>query len=129
MQNQVFDAYNEMAQSSYEAMRKLSEINLRASERLLQQQMDLTNAMIEASSKGVDALSKAKGYQELVSTQSKLTQEAGQEWLKNYRMAVEVISQARDQVAEVMDGQMQVANKNIQAAGETLKKAAAKAAA
>ena len=129
MQNQMFDAYNEMAQSNYEAIRKMGEINLRAAERLFEQQIDLTNLMMENSSKSLETLSKAKGYQELVAGQSKLGQEYGQGWLKNYRTAIEVMTEARDKVAAIVDEQMQVANKNIQAAGETLKKAAAKATA
>ncbi len=129
MQNQMFDAYNEMAQSSFETMRKLGEINMRATERLFQQQLDLTNTMLETSAKGMEGTTKAKGYQELVASQAKLTQEYGQEWLKNYRSAIEVLTEARDSAADVMDKQMQLASKNMQAAGETVKKAAAKATA
>lgn len=129
MQNQMFDAYNEMAQGSFEALRKLGEINMRASERLFQQQLDLTSTMMEANAKGMELMNKAKGYQELVSGQAKLAQDYGQEWLKSYRAAIEVLTEARDSAADVMDQQMQVASKNVQAAGETFKKAAAKAAA
>ncbi len=129
MQNQMFDAYNEMAQGSFEALRKLGEINMRAGERLFQQQLDLTSTMMEANAKGMEVVTKAKGYQELVSSQAKLAQEYGQEWLKNYRSAIEVLTEARDSAADVLDQQMQVASKNVQAAGETFKKAAAKAAA
>jgi len=129
MQNQMFDAYNEMAQGSFEALRKLGEINMRAGERLFQQQLDLTSTMMEANAKGMEVMTKAKGYQELVSGQAKLAQDYGQEWLKNYRAAVEVLTEARDSAADVLDQQMQVASKNVQAAGETFKKAAAKAAA
>ncbi len=129
MQNQMFDDYNEMAQGAFEAMRKLGEINMRASERLFQQQMDLTNTMLSTSAKGMEGMTKAKGYQELVTTQAKLAQDYGQEYLKNYRDAVEVLTEARDAAAEVVDQQMQVASKNMQATGETIKKAAAKAAA
>jgi phasin family protein len=129
MQNQMFDDYNEMAQGAFEAMRKLGEINMRASERLFQQQMDLTNTMLSTSAQGMEGMTKAKGYQELVTTQAKLAQDYGQEYLKNYRDAVEVLTEARDAAAEVVDQQMQVASKNMQATGETIKKAAAKAVA
>lgn len=129
MQNQMFDDYNEMAQGAFEAMRKLGEIHMRTSERLFQQQMDLTNTMLSTSAQGMEGMTKAKGYQELVTTQAKLAQDYGQEYLKNYRDAVEVLTEARDAAAEVVDQQMQVASKNMQAAGETIKKAAAKAAA
>ncbi len=129
MQNQIFDDYNEMAQGAFEAMRKLGEINMRASERLFQQQMDLTNTMLSTSAKGMEGVTKAKGYQELATTQAKLAQDYGQEYLKSYRDAVEVLTEARDAAAEVVDQQMQVASKNMQATGETIKKAAAKAAA
>jgi hypothetical protein len=76
MQNQMFDAYNEMAQGAFEAMRKLGEINMRASERLFQQQLDLTNTMMASQcSRAWKAMTKAKGYQELVTTQAKLAQD------------------------------------------------------
>lgn len=129
MQNQMFDAYNEMVQGSFEALRKVGEINMRAGERLLQQQLDLSNTMLETGAKGMESMTKAKGYQELMSSQSKLAQDYGQEWLKGYRAAVDVMTEARDSAAEVMDQQMQVTSKNVQAAGESFKKAAAKAAA
>jgi hypothetical protein len=74
-------------------------------------------------------MTKAKGYQELMASQAKLAQDYGQEFLKSYRSAIEVLTEARDSAADVMDQQMQAASKNVQVASETLKKAAAKAAA
>lgn len=129
MQNVLFDSYTEMTQGSFEAMRKISEINMRVSERLFQKQLDLTNVMMETGAKGLDVMSKAKGYQDLLSSEAKLAQEYGQECLKGYRDAIEALTEARDSMAEVMDHQMQTIAKNVQVAGETVKKAATKAAA
>lgn len=123
MQNQLFDAYNEMTQSSFETLRKLGEINMKAGERLFQQQLELTNTMMETSARSMELMGKAKGYQELVSTQAKLSQDAGHEYLKSYRSTVEVLAEARDATAELLDKQMQEANRKAQEAGEELQKA------
>jgi phasin family protein len=128
MQNPVFDSYNEMAQTSLEALRKMSEINLRASERLFQHQMDLTHSMLESSTRNFEVIGKARGYQELMSSEAKMAQEMGQEWLKNYRETIEVLTTARDAVAEVMNGQVQILNNNLHNTAEMVKNATKAAA-
>jgi hypothetical protein len=141
--NQLFTVYNEMIQDNFETLRQLGEINMRAGERLFEQQLELTNTMIETGAKSMEMFSKARGYQEVLDT-AKLGQEAGEQYMKTVRATVEVLADARDSATEViekqmesakekareasesatqmMDEQMQKAKKNVQSATDEMKK-------
>ncbi|WP_006788003.1 phasin family protein [Thiorhodospira sibirica] len=127
MQNQLIETYNKMAQESFDAMRKLSEINMRTGEHLFKHQLDLGNAWVETGVKGVELMGKAKGYQEMMSGQTKLAQEYAQKCLDTYRTAAEVLTGAREEISKVLDEQTKLAGTNMQAASETFQKAAEKA--
>ncbi len=118
MQNQVFNVYNEMVQDNFETLRRLGEINMRTGERLVEQQLELTNTMIESGAKSMEMFSKARGYQELLNT-AKLGQDAGEQYMKTYRNTVEVLAEARDSMADVIEKQMESAQKKAKEAGDS----------
>ena len=57
--NEMYDMMNKMRQSAFDNTRRLGEIQLKLSEKLMEQQVDLTNAFIESSVKGLELVGKA----------------------------------------------------------------------
>lgn len=120
--NDMYDMMNKMGQSAFETGRRLGEIQLKLSEKLMEQQVDLTNAFVESSIKSLELLGKAKGYQDLVSGQAELVRDYSQRVLESYRTGTDVVSEARESLTKLVDENVEAASKNLKAA--TTKKAA-----
>ena len=122
MQKEIFNSINEFGQTAYDAAMKMGELNLRASEKLIEQQFALTGAMLETSTKSLELMSQAKTPQEILNGQAKLVQDYGQTWLNACRGTVDILAEARDAAGDLID-------ENVKAANEKVKKVAtAKAA-
>lgn len=121
MQKEILNSINEFGQTAYEAAMKLSEVNLRAGEKLLEQQLALTGTLLETGSKNLELMSQAKTPQEVLNGQAKLMQDCGQQWLNTCRGTVEILTEARDAAGELVE-------ENVKTANEKVKQAARKAA-
>ena len=116
MQKEIFNSFNELGQAAYEAARRMGEVNLRASEKLLEQQLALTGALLETGTRGLEMMSQAKTPQDVLNNQGRLVQDYGQQWLKNCRGTVEILAEARDAAGELIE-------ENVKVAGEKVKQA------
>ena len=122
MQKEIFNTFNEMGQAAYEAARRMGEVNLRASEKLLEQQFALTSALLETGTKNLELMSQARTPQEVLNGQVQLAKACGEQWLSSCCGTVEILSEARDSAGELIE-------ENVKAAAANVKKAAtAKAA-
>ena len=122
MQKEIYESINEFGQTAYEAAMRMGELNLRAGEKLLEQQLAMTGALLETGSKNLELMSQAKTPQEVLKGQAKLFQDYGQQWLNTCRGSVEILSEARDAAGELVE-------ENVKAANEKVKQAAAAKAA
>lgn len=122
MQKEIFNSINEFGQTAFDAAMKMGEVNLRAGEKLLEQQFALTGALLETGSKNLELMSQAKTPQEVLNGQAKLVQDYGQQWLNNCRGTVEILSEARDAAGELVE-------ENVKATSEKVKQAANRKAA
>jgi phasin family protein len=122
LMNEMYDMMNKMSQSAFDNARRLGEIQLKLSEKLMEQQVDLTNAFIESSVKGLELVGKAKGYQELVSGQAELVRDYSQKVLEGYRAGTDVVTEVRESLTKMVDENVAEASKTMKAA--TAKKAA-----
>ena len=121
MQKEIYNTFNELGQTAYEAAMKMGEVNLRAGEKLLEQQFALTGALLETGSKNLELMSQARTPQEMLNGQAKLIQDCGQQWLNSCRGTVEIVTEARNAAGELVE-------ENVKAANEKVKHAASKAA-
>lgn len=121
MQQDIFNSINELGQTAYEAARRMGELNLRASEKLLEQQFALTGTLLETGSKSLELMSQAKTPQEVLNGQAKLVQDYGQQWLKSCHGTIEILTEARDAAGELVE-------ENVNVVSEKVKQAASKAA-
>lgn len=118
MQNEFVQSFNELAQEAVDNARKLGEVNLRAGERLFQQQLELANAWMTTTARSWELLGQAKGYQDLVAGQSLLAQEYAQEVQKAFRGGAEIMAEVRQSTAQVLDEGMKTAGEQTKRAGQ-----------
>ena len=122
MQKEIFNSFNELGQAAYEAALRMNEINLRAGEKLLEQQFALTGTLFETGTRNLELMSQARTPQEVLNGQAKLVQDCGQQWLKTCRGTVEILAEARDATGDMVE-------ENVRAASEKVKRAATSKAA
>jgi len=122
MQKDIFNSFNEFGQTTFEAARRLGEVNLSAGEKLLEQQFALTSALLETGARNLELMSQAKTPQEVLNGQAKLVQACGEQWLNNCRGTAEILAEARDAAGELIEENVKVASENVKQA--TTRKAA-----
>ena len=121
MQTNVADVMGQLGQDAFNTAKSLAELNLRTGEKLLQQQLALTEAWLAVGTRNLELLSKAKGYQELLSGQAKLAQECNQQLLDGYQSAAKVVTEATQAYGEWVDDGMKAAAENIKQAAPAKK--------
>jgi phasin family protein len=122
MQKDIFNSFNEFGQTAFEAARRIGEVNLCASEKLLEQQFAMTSALLETSARNLELMSQAKTPQEVLNGQAKLVQAYGEQWLNSCRGTVEILAEVRDTAGELIEENVKVASENVKRA--TTRKAA-----
>ena len=78
MQKEIIDLIEKSTETAMESARKIGELNQRTFEKLFQQQADLAAFYMDASARGLELMSKAKGYQDLIAGQTALLRECGE---------------------------------------------------
>ena len=116
MQKDIFNSFNELGQTAFDAAQRMGEVNLRAGEKLLEQQCALTSALLETGARNLELLSQAKTPQELLNGQVKLVQAVGEQWLSSCRSTVEVLAEARDAAGDLIQENVKVASENVKRA-------------
>lgn len=122
MSQDIFEPWNTLNKNLFESFKKLGELNIRIGEKLLQEQIDLVNSLIEANSRNAESASKAKGVQDVLSNNSAAAQECSKRILQSYRSCADTLANARQEYSSLMEKSLEDANKNFKAANE--KKAA-----
>jgi hypothetical protein len=102
----AMSAMTQMAQTQFETVRKLSEVQLSTSQKLMHQQLDLTHAMLASATRGMESMAQASGYTDWISGESELARSMGEESLKSIRQGLEVLDEARHSMTEILDHHM-----------------------
>ena len=100
---QYTEALNRMGENLIETTRQIAEINVKAGEKLLEQQAEFVGQLVNWSTRHVDFASKAIGYSELFSTQAQIAQEYTQQWVNNWRRSAELVSEASRAIGSAVD--------------------------
>jgi len=116
MQKDIFNTFNEFGQAAFEAARRMGEVNLRAGEKLLEQQLAMTSALLETGARNLELMGQAKTPQEVLSGQAKLVQAYGEQWLNSCRGTAEILAEARDDAGELIEENLKVARENVKRA-------------
>jgi uncharacterized coiled-coil DUF342 family protein len=111
------DVINRLGATVLETSKRITEINFKAGEKLVEQQAELANQWLSATSRSVDVASKGKAYQDLVTAQAQIAQEYGQQLLAAYRKSGEVLEAASKAVAGAVDDAARVAREAVKIPG------------
>lgn len=104
MANQQYaEAFNRLGETVLETTKQIAEINVRAGEKLLEQQAELASQWVNTATRNFDLAAKSMGYQELFAGQAQIAQEYANQLLSGYRRAAEVVSDASKQVAQTVE--------------------------
>jgi phasin family protein len=85
MQKEMIELMEKTAETAMESARKIGELNQRTFEKLFQHQADLASFYMDASARGLELVTKAKGYQDLFAGQTTLLRECGERNLSALR--------------------------------------------
>lgn len=121
---QVIEIIEKSNETVLEAVRKITELNLRTFDKMFQQQADLAAFYMDASTRGVELITQAKGYQDLLAGQTALARELGERGMAAMRAGMtdvyatsneygnliqEGVKRAQEQVAQFSSATMKAA--------------------
>jgi len=124
MQQQTIEIIAKNNETVLEAVRKFSDLNMRTFDKLLQQQAELAAFYLDASARGMELVTKAKGYQDLMAGQTALARELGERGMAAVRTGMadayaasneygnlfqEGVKLTQEQLAQVSGAAMQAA--------------------
>lgn len=124
MQKEMLELITKSTETAMEAARKLSELNMRTFEHMLQQQTEMVSTYMEMATKGIEAAGKAKGVQELISGQAELSREFGERGMEALRKNIAAASETGAEYSALIQENAKTAQEQM----ATLAKAGLKAA-
>ena len=95
MTTEVFETLNKFTQQTLENWKKLGEINLKIGQSLLSEQIELTTALVEATTKSAEEASKTKDVKEIAALQAELAQETGKLLVDSARSTADIRDKIR----------------------------------
>ncbi len=78
MQKEIIELIEQSTETAMESARRIGELNQRTFEKMFQYQADLAAFYMDASARGLELITKAKGYQDLMAGQTALLRECGE---------------------------------------------------
>ena len=96
MENKFIENWQEYGKHAIAAAKELEAINTEVIEKLTGKQMELANTVFETGTKYFGAISEVKGYQELISAQTKLVAELNEKLIEAARGTADIIAQTRE---------------------------------
>ena len=123
MSNEIFETFSAMTQQTLENWKKLGETNLKLTEKILREQVELTNALVETATAGAQEVAATKDVKDLAALQAELAQEYGKKLLESSRSYADIIAEAGKVYNQVFEAGVKTASDNF-AAPKKGKKAA-----
>ncbi|MGE0860136.1 MAG: phasin family protein [Gammaproteobacteria bacterium] len=96
MENKFIENWQEYGKTALESAKELETINTQVIEKITGKQMELANAAFEASTKLFSSLGEVKGYQDLLSEQTKLATEFNEKLLEAARSTADILTESRE---------------------------------
>lgn len=113
MQNELFETLNAMTQQTLENWKKLGETNLRISEKLLKEQVELTTSLVEAATAHAQDITATKDVKEVAALQTEFVQEYGKRVLETSRSCADIIAEAGKVYTQVFEQGAKAASDNF----------------
>ncbi|MGF1644947.1 MAG: phasin family protein, partial [Thiotrichales bacterium] len=123
-QKELFELATKMSQSVLDSAQKLSELNVKTLDKVVAQQSALASAYFDASTKGLELMSKAKGYQELLAGQAQLMRELGETVMNSVKQGASTLNEVRTEYSALAETNVKVAQEQINEVSKVTRKAA-----
>jgi hypothetical protein len=124
MQKEMLELITKSTETAMEAARKLSELNMRSFEAMLQQQAEMFGAYMDMTTKSIEVAGKAKGVQELISGQTELSREFGERGMETLRKNVAAASATGAEYGALLQEGVKTAQEQMATLAKTTLKAA-----
>ncbi|MBI3440479.1 MAG: phasin family protein [Proteobacteria bacterium] len=124
MQNDIIENFQKLNQLALENFKKLGETNLRIGEQLLQEQIELTNAIFESTSGCASKASDIKDLKDAAAKQAEWAQECSQKIMRSCRTSADIMAEAGKVYTNLFETSLKTAsNASEKAAGKSRKSA------
>jgi phasin family protein len=117
MSKDLIENFQKLTQLTLENFKKLGEANLRVGEKLLQEQVELTNAILAAATEKAGDVSEAKDLKDVAAWQAELAQEYTKKVVESSRNCADIVAEA----GKVYSGLFESALKTANSVGEKAK--------
>lgn len=107
------ELFSKAGEAALETAKQFAEINAKAGEKLLEQQVELAGQYMTAAARNAELLAKAKGYQDVVSGQAQIAQEYAQQVLAGYKRMTEIVTEAGKAASAAADQAAREARENL----------------
>lgn len=124
MQNEFYDTWNTAAQQALENFKKIGEANLKLTEKLLREQVELTTALVEAATATAQEAAATKDVKQLATIQAELAQECGKKVLQSGRTCADIVAETSKVYNQLFEAGVKTAAENTAKAANAAKKAA-----
>jgi len=124
MQKQVTEMIEKSNETVLEAIRKLAELNMRTFDKMFQQQADLAAYYMDAGTRGMELVTKAKGYQDLMAGQTALARELGERSIAAVRTGMTDIYATSSEYSSLLQDGIKLATEQVSQVSASTMKAA-----
>ena len=103
MQSEYLDQWTNFTNTAFISAKEFGDINAKALKRFSEYQLEFISSCLDTSIKQINLLGEAKGYKELLSSQTKLVTEYNEKLLDAVRKTAALVSESKDEVAAWLD--------------------------
>ncbi len=122
---QVIEIIEKSNETVFEAVRKITELNLRTFDKMFQQQSEMAAFYMDASARGMELMTKAKGYQDLMAGQTTLARELGERNMAAVRTGMTDVYATSSEYSNLIQEGIKLAQEQVtQVSGAAMKAAA-----
>jgi len=114
MQKQVIEMMEKNTAVAMESARKIGELNQRSFDKLFQQQADLAAFFMDAGARGLELMTKAKGYQDLLAGQTALMRECGERSINAVRASIDLAKEASSEYGSLAQEGFSIAKQQME---------------
>lgn len=124
MQKEMIELIEKTTETAMESARKIGELNQRTFEKLFQHQADLAAFYMDASARGLELMTKAKGYQDLIAGQTTLLRECGERNMSALRDSMAFANESSTEYGAMLQEGVKLAQEQAARATSIIKVAA-----
>lgn len=124
MATEIFEGVSELYETALNNYKKISKACIDYSEQLIEEQLELTETLLETTKAKAGKVAGAKDYQSFVANQAELGQECVQQILKTSQSCAEIVAGAGKFYQDLFETGLKSANSNFGATAAKKAKAA-----